>query len=814
MPQTPISSPTEQRQEKKLEEALANVQGQSFQMKCCLDKLRLMEALKHASTMISELRTNLLSPKAYYELYMAVCDQLRHLEIYLSDEFSRGRKIPDLYDLVQYAGNIIPRHYLLITVGLVYMKTTPGCRRDILKDLVEMCRGVQHPLRGLFLRNYLLQSCRNILPDVVVEDFTGAEGGKEDHSGTIEDSIDFILLNFAEMNKLWVRMQHQGHTRDKDRREKERLELRLLVGTNLVRLSQLESIDIERYKNIVLPGILEQVVSCRDSIAQEYLMECVIQVFPDEFHLATLQPFLNSCAQLVSTVNVTNIIIGLIDRLAASKDVELPDDLFEIFSNQISNIIKSRLMMPLDDIILMEGSLIRFCMVKISDREDRYRNIDSVYETTLLLIKEKCGSRINSNSNIGKVLMDFLALSLPAYSEDMTYSPIKMSLKLPFLMKLVKESTDSAFELQFDLLLINFALDFQPEEGSSEEHLLELDEIRDFLKIVCEPFTRYEKKKDEEDEAFADDQRTLGRFIHYLLSPFAVSQSHLDLHYLILEACKEILSPAGQESLQYIFPPIIFELLRLALKYSQSSSEKWKRKVKAIYQLVHNIMLALNDSNCPGLCLRLYLQAALNANKTEPEMFEIEANEFAEKAASIYEDEISDSKERLSTLLLIIGALKEMKFKNDESIEALRSQCPRFASRLLRKTDQVRALLQTTHLFCDSSVKVLKIVDKCEKIASSLMDDELKLQLFVEIFTHLTLISAISEADIQKQVMSINQKITELRKESNMSELIENQYNNMLTFFKNKKLVVDDESDFEYVDEKPVIKPKIELEAE
>ena len=28
----------------------------------------------------------------------------------------------------------------------------------------------------------------------------------------------------------------------------------------------------------VLPGILEQVVSCRDAISQEYLMECVIQV--------------------------------------------------------------------------------------------------------------------------------------------------------------------------------------------------------------------------------------------------------------------------------------------------------------------------------------------------------------------------------------------------------------------------------------------------------------------------------------------------------------------------------------------------------
>ena len=35
-----------------------------------------------------------------------------------------------------------------------------------------MCRGVQHPLRGLFLRNYLLQCTKNVLPDHE-EDLTG-----------------------------------------------------------------------------------------------------------------------------------------------------------------------------------------------------------------------------------------------------------------------------------------------------------------------------------------------------------------------------------------------------------------------------------------------------------------------------------------------------------------------------------------------------------------------------------------------------------------------------------------------------------------
>lgn len=71
-------------------------------------------------------------------------------------------------------------------------------------------------------------------------------------TGDITDSIDFVLLNFAEMNKLWVRMQHQGHSRDREKREKERQELRILVGTNLVRLSQLEGVNVDKYKQVCL----------------------------------------------------------------------------------------------------------------------------------------------------------------------------------------------------------------------------------------------------------------------------------------------------------------------------------------------------------------------------------------------------------------------------------------------------------------------------------------------------------------------------------------------------------------------------------
>lgn len=52
----------------------------------------------------------------------------------------------------------------------------------------------------------------------------------------------------------------------------------MLVGTNLVRLSELESVTLQEYKETVLPRVLEQISACKDKIAQEYLMEVLIQV--------------------------------------------------------------------------------------------------------------------------------------------------------------------------------------------------------------------------------------------------------------------------------------------------------------------------------------------------------------------------------------------------------------------------------------------------------------------------------------------------------------------------------------------------------
>lgn len=84
----------------------------------------------------------------------------------------------DLYKLVQHCGNIVPRlcvfvsnlalrhhSYLLITVGSVFIQSMKVPAKEVLKDLVELCGGVQQATRGLFLRNYLSEMTKDKLPD-------------------------------------------------------------------------------------------------------------------------------------------------------------------------------------------------------------------------------------------------------------------------------------------------------------------------------------------------------------------------------------------------------------------------------------------------------------------------------------------------------------------------------------------------------------------------------------------------------------------------------------------------------------------------
>ena len=93
-------------------------------------------------------------------------------------------------------------------------------------------------MRGLFLRYYLLKMMKDKLPDVQNDyqliKMDESENIDEENSCTVKNSMDFIMANLSEMNKLWTRMQGN---KTNTKREKERIDLKVLVGENITRLS-------------------------------------------------------------------------------------------------------------------------------------------------------------------------------------------------------------------------------------------------------------------------------------------------------------------------------------------------------------------------------------------------------------------------------------------------------------------------------------------------------------------------------------------------------------------------------------------------
>ncbi|XP_026393892.1 vacuolar protein sorting-associated protein 35B-like [Papaver somniferum] len=710
-------------EEKWLAEGIAGLQQNAFYMHRALDSNNLRDALKYSAQMLSELRTSRLSPHKYYELYMRAFDELRKLEMFFKEETKRGCSVIDLYELVQHAGNILPRLYLLCTVGSVYIKSKEAPAKDVLKDLVEMCRGIQHPVRGLFLRSYLSQVSRDKLPDI------GSE--YEGDADTVMDAVEFVLQNFTEMNKLWVRMQHQGPAREKEKREKERNELRDLVGKNLHVLSQIEGVDLDMYKDTVLPRILEQVVNCKDEIAQYYLMDCIIQVFPDEYHLQTLETLLGSCPQLQATVDIKTVLSQLMDRLsnyAASSGEALPEFLqveaFAKLSNSIGKVIEAQVDMPVVGAISLYVSLLTFTLRVHPDR------LDYVDQVLSACVKKLSSKAKLEDSRATKQIVALLSAPLEKYND------IGIALKLSNYPR-VMDHLDSATNKVMAVVIIQSIMKNNTCISTADK----VDALFELIKGLIKDLDGTPVEElDEED--FKEEQSSVARLIHMLHN-----DDPEEMLKIICTVKKHILT-GGPQRLPFTVPPLIFSALKLVRRLQGQDGdvvgEDQAATPKKIFQLLHQTIEALLSVPAPELALRLYLQCAEAANDCDLEPV---AYEFFTQAFILYEEEVADSKAQVTAIHLIIGTLQRMNVFGVENKDTLTHKATGYSAKLLKKPDQCRAVYACSHLFwLDDQEglkdgervllclkRALRIANAAQQMASATRGSGGPVTLFVEI---------------------------------------------------------------------------------
>ncbi|XP_028102500.1 vacuolar protein sorting-associated protein 35B-like isoform X3 [Camellia sinensis] len=613
--------------------------------------------------------------------------------------------------------------YLLCTVGSVYIKSKEAPAKDVLKDLVEMCRGIQHPVRGLFLRSYLSQISRDKLPDI------GSE--YEGDADTVVDAVEFVLQNFTEMNKLWVRMQHQGPVWDKERREKERSELRDLVGKNLHVLSQIEGVDLDMYRDTVLPRILEQVVNCKDDLAQYYLMDCIIQVFPDEYHLQTLETLLAACPQLQPSVDIKTVLSRLMERLsnyAASSPEMLPEFLqveaFAKLNNAIGKVIEAQVDMPIAGAVTLYSSLLTFTLHVHPDR------LDYVNQVLGACVKKLSGKGKLDDSRATKQIVVLLSAPLEKYND------IDTALKLSNYPRVMEHLDDATNKVMAGVIIQSIMKSRTCISTADKvEALFEL--IKGLIKDLDE---NLHDELDEED--FNEEQNSVARLIQMLYND--------DLEEMLKIICtvrKHILT-GGPKRLPFTVPPLIFNSLKLVRRLQgqeeNAAGEEVAPTPKKIFQLLNQTVEALLTVPVPELALRLYLQCAEAANDCDLEPV---AYEFFTQAYILYEEEISDSRAQVTAIHLIIGTLQRIHVFGVENRDTLTHKATGYSAKLLKKPDQCKAVYACSHLFWvdeNDSIKdgervllclkrALRIANAAQQMANATRGSSGSVMLFIEI---------------------------------------------------------------------------------
>ena len=755
---------TEDDQELQLDQGLKNIKAQSFHIHNTIEKNNLRQCLKETNAMLAELRTSALTPKNYYHLYTAAFDEMQYVENYFKEEIKRGRRVKDLYESVQQARFILPRMYLLITVGGIYMETQVDSCKKIIFDLLQMIKGVQNPIRGLFTRYYLLKTIKDKLPD---------KGNQfETEEGTMKDTtLKFILQNLEEMNRLWIRLATGCKDNEKLIREKERNELKILVGENITRLASLDGLSLEIYQEDVLKQIIAILLDSKDQLSQQYLMECIIQAFPDDYNIQCMETILDTLTQLTQGVDVKALYIALMDKLAryvgntGKEDktiIEAVEKIFDLLKKSIDKLIQdsSQGNLDLTKILELSVAFMKFTVncCPQSDKLNTVNYILSIVRTNI----EKKGEKLSSDT---AKLVERL-LMVPLESELSLFDFINFSELMVFL--------DIYSRTNLGLKIIESLVN-----GTSKEQLDSVEKVQMLLTFI-KPLLE-EEVEEKEAFQFEYEQSTVSKLI------FVMKSTDPNVLIDIFMALKNVFLNGGVKKKKYTLPPLANALINFCYQISSSydtrqgliddskRNEIHKQYVSTLdisfidsdetlykfllksYQILNEIITAI-AADSPEQAFKLYLQSATQVNSIQSSraQFEEACASFINAGMAIYQEGKYESEIKCFMLTQVVGTLLTISILSKEFLSQLIPSLQQSAQSMVKRGDQCNAMLSVSHLYYSllgNTDKVRECLNKAKRFADFAMTNPHNLFLFVIIMNKLLYYIENSDEDIVNKDM-------------------------------------------------------------
>ena len=738
-------------QEKILDEALLVVKSQGYQMKVAIENNKLRNSLKFAKAMLDTLKSTTLSPSNYYQLFLSIFDEMQYIFNYFREEARRGRRMKDLYDTVQQCENIIPRLFLLICVASAYIETGQTNATDIIFDLFNLIKGVQNPLRGLFCRYFFLKMIKDRLPD---------KGNEYEKPGASpDDTVKFILNNLEEMNGLWIRITNNNSIIgvDEDSTDivsslKEREQLKILIGENITRLSSLNCVNVELYQKKVLPKIIEILLESKDSLSQQYLLECVVHAFPDEHNIACMNMLLDTCSKLQSNVDVKTIFISLMQKLAkyvenAKDEKNIIDSTQKIFSIVKGNINKimneSNSAMDINKLIELQVAFLNFT-IKCCPEKERLDSVHNILADCVNLLSKNKNEIISNDTIklIGKLLAvplesNMSIFSMTNFPELMRYLDYasRATLSLRIIDSLVSQSSsvklDNSERVSALMDFIRPLLEDSPDAGEYDQYQFEYEQasVCKLLFIIS-----------------TNDPQNMYDILNVLKNTFlkggikrqkftlsALVNAYITLAYKISYALNKIngVEDSRKEKIHEDF--VNYYNLR-----SLDTNEQIHKFMRRIYSQI-NDTISIIENDFSDMALKLYLSLAIQINdiKIDKNLYEEICYNALSSAIQIFNRGKINDDIKVDLINQVIGTVLNISILSRDNLVAITSNIVQVSQSLLKRSDQSLAILNCSHLFYKTLVadsnKIIDCLNKAKKFADYAMTNPKNAILFIKI---------------------------------------------------------------------------------
>ena len=739
-----------------LEKGLKKIKEQSFHINSAIEKNNLRQCLKEAFIMLCELRTNELSPKNYYNLYISVVDVMLNLKNYMIEEINRGRRLIDLYDDVQQAQYVIPRFYLMITVGSIYIEKEPRSTRIIIYDMLGLVKSVQNPIKGLFLRNYLLKMIKDKLPDK--DNVYLREGA------SFEDSLKFIIENMEEMNRLWIRLS-SGAGSEKMRREKERDELKILIGESMNKLSSLENLSIDLYEKNVLPRLLDIIINSKDKLCQQYLMECIIHAFPDSYNVKCMERLLDAISYLEPGVDIGIIFVSLMQKLGnyfGRQDNNTEDnkdkEIFELAKNiypillrnfngyMNQNLNSNNKSFDLNKLLGLVLSFMKFAL-QCSPPEQKNQSINNIFSLALDL-SNKQPNKLDDDciNKIGLLLIEPLNSGINIF---------RMNDFIPLMNFLNYQN-----KKHLGIKLIETLIKEADSEKSTMEKISDLDSLDNVLRYI-QPLLGDTRDSVQEDESTYEYEQTIVSKLVYI-----IRTKNPEIIYRILGDLKNIFSHGGINRRRYTLPPLASRIIqfchditicyesKLDLIPEKKKNNKYVKEIidsldiskvqndDIFYKLILNLYKLLTETidlisqEQPELAFKLFLQSASQANSINcnKEKFQDSCTNFIKNALNIFEEGRYNQNKRYDMLVQISSLLMTLSI-NKDVIGTILEELVKGSQKMVQREDQCKAMLILSQLYFSifkDEKQVMECLNKARRFADFAMTNPRNLVLFID----------------------------------------------------------------------------------